>query len=220
MEPVSRQYISGPGRPRRVIDRLQSIFSDRPICLYTYMKVSEARDWRGGCDVTTSPAPMRLAGSAHGPHPPGRFSCQSQSGLAGPGVPSSARYSTSRGGVPGSTVEAEGAALLGRLQGALRGGAAAASPSRVASSIRGFITNKVGSLQLRDTVCRLLAGISFSRGTARPFEITSPSFTCPLKTATVHPQVPKSHSRVAASGKACPMISEASDDTMLHSLLK
>lgn len=50
-----------------------------------------------------------------------------------------------------STVEAEGGALLGRLGGALRGGAAAASPARVASSIRGYLSNKVGSLQLRDT---------------------------------------------------------------------
>ncbi|CAH2216427.1 jg12293, partial [Pararge aegeria aegeria] len=48
-------------------------------------------------------------------------------------------------------VEDEGGALLGRLQGALRGGAAAASPSRVANSIKGYLTNKVGSLQLRDT---------------------------------------------------------------------
>ncbi|XP_045449404.1 choline O-acetyltransferase, partial [Melitaea cinxia] len=51
----------------------------------------------------------------------------------------------------GSKVEDEGGALLGRLQGALRGGAAAASPSRVASSIKGYLTNKVGSLQLKDT---------------------------------------------------------------------
>lgn len=50
-----------------------------------------------------------------------------------------------------STVEAEGGALLGRLGGALRGGAAAASPARIASSIRGFLTKKVGSLQLGDT---------------------------------------------------------------------
>ncbi|KAI8421314.1 hypothetical protein MSG28_008345 [Choristoneura fumiferana] len=49
-------------------------------------------------------------------------------------------------------VEDEGALLgrLGRLQGALRGGAAAA-PARVASSIRGYLSDKVGSLQLRDT---------------------------------------------------------------------
>ncbi|KAJ8724685.1 hypothetical protein PYW08_016159 [Mythimna loreyi] len=46
---------------------------------------------------------------------------------------------------------AESSALLGRLGGALRGGAAAASPARVASSIRGYLSNKVGSLQLRDT---------------------------------------------------------------------
>lgn len=51
---------------------------------------------------------------------------------------------------PGRKVEDEGA-LLGRLQGALRGGAAVPSPSRVASSIRGYLSNKVGSLQLRDT---------------------------------------------------------------------
>ncbi|KAJ8718756.1 hypothetical protein PYW07_016312 [Mythimna separata] len=52
---------------------------------------------------------------------------------------------------PLSTVEAESSALLGRLGGALRGSAAAASPARVASSIRGYLSNKVGSLQLRDT---------------------------------------------------------------------
>lgn len=51
----------------------------------------------------------------------------------------------------GATVEAEGGALFGRLQGALRGGAAAASPSRVANSIKGYLSNKVSSLQLRDT---------------------------------------------------------------------
>lgn len=51
----------------------------------------------------------------------------------------------------GPKVDTEGGALLGRLQGALRGGAAAASPSRVASSIKGYLTNKVGSLQLKDT---------------------------------------------------------------------
>lgn len=51
------------------------------------------------------------------------------------------------------TVEEEGSALFGRLSGALRGGAAtaAASPARVASSIRGFLNNKVGSLQIRDS---------------------------------------------------------------------
>ncbi|XP_013190379.2 choline O-acetyltransferase [Amyelois transitella] len=48
-------------------------------------------------------------------------------------------------------VEEETGALLGRLQGALRGRASAASPSRVASSIKGYLTNKVGSLQLRDS---------------------------------------------------------------------
>ncbi|XP_063826966.1 choline O-acetyltransferase, partial [Ostrinia nubilalis] len=40
---------------------------------------------------------------------------------------------------------------------ALRGRAAAASPSRVASSIRGYLTDKVGSLQLRDTAESLLS---------------------------------------------------------------
>lgn len=62
-------------------------------------------------------------------------------------------FSRARGAVApwALTVEDEGGALLGRLQGALRGGAAAASPSRVAKSIRGYLTNKVGSLQLRDT---------------------------------------------------------------------
>ncbi|CAF4818504.1 unnamed protein product [Pieris macdunnoughi] len=59
--------------------------------------------------------------------------------------------STVWGSSPGATtVEHEGGALFGRLQGALRGGAAAASPSRVATSIRGYL-EKVGSLQLRDT---------------------------------------------------------------------
>ncbi|KAG7310199.1 hypothetical protein JYU34_004753, partial [Plutella xylostella] len=57
-----------------------------------------------------------------------------------------------RGARPGgATVEEDGGALLARLQGALRGGAAAASPARVASSIRGYLTERVGSLNLRDS---------------------------------------------------------------------
>ncbi|XP_072949841.1 choline O-acetyltransferase [Epargyreus clarus] len=69
------------------------------------------------------------------------------------GNQSDVRFVTARGAVApwGLIVEDEGGALLGRLQGALRGSAAAASPSRVASSIKGYLSNKVGSLQLRDT---------------------------------------------------------------------
>ncbi|CAK1543736.1 unnamed protein product [Leptosia nina] len=104
-----------------------------------YMSVG-APYWSPLRDVTAPLPPMARRGSAH---VRGGFDgARPKAGSLGSRIPVAPR---------GSTVEDEGGALFGRLQGALRGGAAAASPSRVASSIKGYLTNKVGSLQLRDT---------------------------------------------------------------------